>query len=194
MNEVGAYDDISMTGIDSSLYEPVPADVQRRLLSTYPNFRLIFNPRTEEHVVIVKDDACVTPFGDRHLVGWSIASNFPGRLDGEQVVAYLRSKDKWRDEYLDKWAPLGNGPPGESVNQRTIRADNAAMESFTLQRRAASHAKLGETVGEFMDKVNVAATHLVPMRGAKTVSEWIRRQRELENEDTGRIWVPGGIN
>lgn len=188
MNEIGAYDHLSMTGLRASWFDPVPVAIQERLISVYPDFRLIQNPVTGDFVVVCKDPLVTLPFADGYLQGWSIATNFPGRLDAEQIIGYLRSHDKWNDEYLDKWAPKSSAPPeGETIRQRTTRADNAAMEDFKRQRTEQSHRNLDPVRAEFMDRVRVATTSLQPMCGARTVSEWLRIQRMKESSKRGRV-------
>ncbi len=140
----------SMTGIRPEWHSSIPESVQERLVGAFPNFRIIFNPKIQQHVVVVRDPPIRQRFADGWLEGWSIATHFPGRLVADQVIAYLRSHDKWRDEYLDRWAPLGTAPPGETVKERVSRADDAQLDANRAAQNEASQTELGGVIDDFL--------------------------------------------
>jgi len=193
VNSVGAYDDIDMHGIDGTLFHSVPDEVQRRLMRAYPTMRLIWNPVAETYVVVCKDEGHVQPLGDVYLRGWSLGATWTGRMDGEQVVAYLKSKDKWTDEYLDRWAPLGSGPPGETLRERVNRADDAVKANHREQRQAQSDENLDLSVDQHMDRVDAWRK----TNTTKSLPEWLQHVRDQEAGETGkvyskpRLWTPG---
>ncbi len=193
MNAVGAYDDIDMDGIDGTLFHSVPDSVQRRLMRAYPTMRLIYNPVAETYVVVVKQAGYVQPLGDVYLRGWSLGVAWSGRMDGEQLVAFLKAKDKWTDEYLDENAPLGMGPPGETLDERVNRADTNVKAKHAAMRQAQSDVNLGVAVDAHMDRVDAWRK----TNTTKSLPDWLQHVREQEAGETKkvyskpRLWTPG---
>ena len=175
MNEIGAYDDISMTGLNPSWYSSVPIGVQTDLMRAYPNFRILFNPVIQQYVVVVKDEAVRQKFAEGWLVGWSIATHFPGRLVADQVIAYLRSNDRWNDEFLDRWAPKGDGPPGETVRERVVRAEDNMIDANHAARDAMSDAENAAVIDDFLPNGKMI---FGPdgSRGSQNAGDWWKKE------------------
>lgn len=195
MNAVGAYDDLDMHGIDPCWYSSVPVAEQRRFIAARPHFRIVQNPQTQDFVVVVRDPAVNQELGDGWLQGWSIAFNFPGRCDAEQILAFQAEKDKWLNGYVEKWAPVA--VPGETIQERTVRADDAAMADNDRRTSELSDENLVSCVEDYTNTLMEYVHGLHPMRGAKDAAtayarDMARDRRRAAGMD--RVAVsPGGV-
>lgn len=193
MNAVGAYEDLDMRGIDPRWYSSVPVDQQTRFVAAQPAFRIVHNPQTGDFVVVVRDPPVSQEFGDGWLRGWSIAFNFPGRCDAEQILAFKAAKDKWTNGYVEKWAPVKI--PGETIEQRVTRADDAVKAEGKRLNQQRSEESLVSAVEDYGNVLMEYVHGLHPLRGAKDAAsayamDMARDAREAERR--GRIFVLPG--
>lgn len=164
-----------MSGIRPEWYSSVPEDVQSALVRANSSYRVIFNPKLQQYVVVVRDESVVQKFADGFLEGWSIATHFPGRLSVDQIIGYLRSHDKWRDEYLDEHAPAAMGPPGEKIKDRVARADDAVIDKAHAARDKESDLVLAGAIDEFLPdgRMHFGA---YTSRGSQNAGDWWKKE------------------
>lgn len=97
MNEVGAYDDIDMNGLDRAWYESyVPAEAQRRLVDAFPDLRLIWNAELRLFQTVYRQPNWTQPYygGCCVMVGWAIIpGNYEPPLSMDSVIGQLRARE-----------------------------------------------------------------------------------------------------
>lgn len=128
MNEVGAYDDIDMAGIDPRFYANVPADAQKRLIGAIPECRLVWNAGAAKFQVCYREPAIANRLEDLWLRGWQIVATFGPPLDVEQIIAMLRKREQFVAWKLRKMG-YGGETDREVIDAYLDDADNVLKKA-----------------------------------------------------------------
>lgn len=108
MSDAWDYDSLDMRGLPREWYEPVPFEAQKRIVSIFPDVRLVWNQSIHAFQCFHREPGCVLPLpGHRFATGWEVLPlDFNKPLDVELVVKYLRRNDDFNrklreDGYAD---------------------------------------------------------------------------------------------
>ena len=97
MNEIGAYDDVSMSGLDPAWYEStVPIEAQKTLIAAYPELRLLWNVARRMFQIVHRQPGHMETYygGCGVMVGWSIIpGNYDPPLSIDSVIGQLRARE-----------------------------------------------------------------------------------------------------
>ena len=135
----------SMNGIPEGCWRDVPFEMQARVVSAFPDLRLLWNPVIAKYQCVEKDDAVMQPMwgldGSCVLEGWVIINgNYPRALTADQIVDMLNvrqyialeayQKDGGIDALADKMAEAEVKRRERELHEKFV--DTLGIDSWTI--------------------------------------------------------------
>lgn len=129
----------SMEGIPEGCWRDVPFEMQARVVSAFPELRLLWNPVIAKYQCVQKDEAVCQPMwgldGSCVLTGWVIINgNYPRALKADEIVNMLRVRAFMAEEAYMKDGGID------------ALADRLAAEEVERRKREL-HEKFVDTLG-----------------------------------------------
>lgn len=135
------YFGIDMGGIPSACYSEVPAEAQKRLISAFPELRLLWNAGIKQFQLVYREPGVRQGFygteGVRELRGWAIIpGNYDPPLQIDRVIAECRMRENLAQEQA---RATGHANVADRVE--------ALYQELVAQQKAEADAKMDDLLG-----------------------------------------------
>lgn len=176
MNELGAYDDLDMHGLDPVWYAlAAPRSWQDEIRKLDPALRVLWDPRLAMWAVIFQNPAMLTDFANGSMVGWALIVRFPHDMDIDGILANMGAMQD-RNKY--------------ATPEQAVEASERQAEDIEKKRRE----DLVERDGQMFDEIeqNALGSQSLWKDEAKLLHD--RRDRgTVHGKIRGRVLVPARL-